>query len=136
MLIPIILAGGSGQRLWPVSRELHPKPFMELGDGESLIQKSFVRAGSLPGVSRALIVTNQEYFFKSREAISNVEARLPEHVAVEWLLEPEGRNTAAAIAVATTFLTNSGHGDATVVVMPADHCRAHRIGLVVPPATD
>lgn len=48
-LIPVILSGGVGSRLWPVSREAHPKPFMTLPDGQNLIQKTFLRASNLPG---------------------------------------------------------------------------------------
>ena len=55
-LIPVILSGGAGTRLWPVSREQHPKPFIRLADGQSLLQKSFLRAKSLPDVQRQNIV--------------------------------------------------------------------------------
>lgn len=57
MLIPVIMAGGSGSRLWPVSREKYPKPFMKLADGESLLQKAFLRAAGLDGVTQILTVT-------------------------------------------------------------------------------
>jgi len=50
LLIPVILSGGAGTRLWPVSREAHPKPFMKLADGQSLLQKTFIRAAALEGV--------------------------------------------------------------------------------------
>ena len=63
-LIPTIICGGSGSRLWPVSREQHPKPFIRLGDGQSLLQKAFFRGVSLPNVSDVLTVTNRDLFFK------------------------------------------------------------------------
>ena len=66
-LVPTILCGGAGSRLWPVSRELHPKPFMRLADGESLLQKAFLRAARLEGVSEILAVTKCDLFFKTRD---------------------------------------------------------------------
>ena len=65
-LIPTILCGGAGSRLWPVSRELHPKPFIRLADGQSLLQKAYLRA-ALPGVSHLLTVTNRELHFKIKD---------------------------------------------------------------------
>lgn len=63
-LIPIILCGGAGSRLWPVSRELHPKPFIRIHDGQSLLQKAFLRATLLPEVKEVMTVTHRELFFK------------------------------------------------------------------------
>ena len=67
MIIPVILCGGAGSRLWPVSRESHPKPFMRLADGQSLLQKAYLRGLALPGVQEILTVTNQSLFFKTQE---------------------------------------------------------------------
>ena len=61
MLIPVILSGGAGSRLWPVSREAYPKPFIRLADGETLLQKTFERATSIAGVEAVITVTNREY---------------------------------------------------------------------------
>ena len=66
-LIPVILCGGVGARLWPVSRETHPKPFIRLADGQSLLQKTFLRAAQLPSVEEILIATNRDLFFKTEE---------------------------------------------------------------------
>ena len=63
MLIPVILSGGSGTRLWPVSRESSPKPFMTVGDGQSLLRKTFDRARELAGAGEVVTVTNREYLF-------------------------------------------------------------------------
>ena len=62
-LVPVILCGGAGSRLWPVSRAKHPKPFIRLDDGASLLQKAFQRGAELPNVSEVLTVTNRELFF-------------------------------------------------------------------------
>ena len=94
-LVPAILCGGAGSRLWPVSRELHPKPFIRLADGQSLLQKAFLRAASLPGVDEVLTVTNRELYFKTRDEYREVEKA----VATPYILEPFGRGTAAVGSV-------------------------------------
>lgn len=117
-IIPVILSGGVGSRLWPVSRELHPKPFMRLDDGESLLQKAFSRAASLPGVAEILTVTNRDLYFQSED-----EYRAINHgkVPVSFLLEPFGRNTAPAIAAAAAHIASVHGDDAMLLVLPADH---------------
>jgi mannose-1-phosphate guanylyltransferase / mannose-6-phosphate isomerase len=118
MLIPVILSGGSGTRLWPVSRESFPKPFMRLGGKFSLLQQTLKRALPLAEMGRAAIVTNHEYAFKSREEVE----RLPgsKAIAVTQLLEPMGRNTAPAIAIAAHWALAQSP-DAVLLVLPADH---------------
>src|SRR5438045_588722 len=96
-LIPIILCGGEGSRLWPVSRELHPKPFIRLDDGHSLLQKAFLHGAMLPGIEEILTVTNRELFFKIEDEFLEVNET---GVATSFILEPFKRNTAAAIATA------------------------------------
>ncbi|MCO8309801.1 mannose-1-phosphate guanylyltransferase/mannose-6-phosphate isomerase [Pseudomonas mandelii] len=119
MLIPVILSGGAGTRLWPVSREGHPKPFMTLPDGQSLLGKTYRRAaGLLDGWGDIVTVTNRDYYFQSKDHYQ--DARLERHRG-HFLLEPTGRNTAPAIAAAALSL-QALHGDeAIMVVMPADH---------------
>jgi len=117
-LLPIILCGGAGSRLWPVSRESHPKPFIRLADGESLLQKAFLRAVALPGVKEVLTVTNRELFFKTEDDFREVNAN---KCATSFILEPFGRNTAAAVATAALH-TAKTHGEQTVMlVLAADH---------------
>ena len=58
-MIPVIVSGGVGSRLWPVSREQHPKPFIRLGDGQSLLQKAFLRASQLKATKAVMTVTNR-----------------------------------------------------------------------------
>ena len=72
VLIPTILCGGAGSRLWPVSREQHPKPFIRLADGQSLLQKAFLRGALLPGVAEVLTVTNRDLFFKTKDEFREV----------------------------------------------------------------
>lgn len=116
-LIPVILCGGAGSRLWPVSREMHPKPFIRLADGQSLLQKAFLRGAQLPNVSKVLTVTNRELFFKTEDDYREVnETRL----STSFLLEPFGRNTAAAVAAAALFIAER-QPEATVLILAADH---------------
>ncbi len=117
-LIPCIIAGGAGTRLWPVSREARPKPFMRMADGQSLLQKTFLRASRLPGVERLVTVTNRELFFSSQDDYRQVNAQ---SLPLEYLLEPCGRNTAVAIAIAALHVQQQ-HGDqAQLLILPADH---------------
>lgn len=116
-LIPVILSGGAGTRLWPVSREAHPKPFIRLPDGQSLLQKTLIRAAALPGVSEVLTVSNRDYYFLTRDdyAETKVAANLT------YLLEPTGRNTAPAIAAAALQIARQHGDDALMLVLSADH---------------
>lgn len=117
-LIPTILCGGAGARLWPVSREHHPKPFIRLADGQSLLQKAFLRGASLPGASEVLTVTNREFFFKTEDELKEVNST---GMGTSFILEPFGRNTAAAIAAATLQVVQRHGQDAVLLVLAADH---------------
>lgn len=116
-LIPVILSGGAGSRLWPVSRESHPKPFIRLSDGQSLLQKAFLRGAQLPGVSEVLTVTNREFFFKTEDEFREVNVS---RVPTSFLLEPFGRNTAAAVAAAALQVAEN-NPEAVLLVLAADH---------------
>ncbi|CAB3970296.1 mannose-1-phosphate guanylyltransferase [Burkholderia cenocepacia] len=117
-LLPIILCGGAGSRLWPVSRESHPKPFIRLADGESLLQKAFLRAARLADVDEVLTVTNRDLFFKTEDEYREVNAT---GLATSFILEPFGRNTAAAIAAATVYVAATHGEQAVMLVLAADH---------------
>lgn len=117
-IIPIILSGGVGARLWPVSRELHPKPFMRLADGQSLLQKAFVRAAALPDAAEILTVTNRDLYFKTEDDYREVNLA---NVPTSFILEPFGRNTAPAIASAAQVVADIHGPDAILLVLPADH---------------
>lgn len=119
MLFPVILSGGAGTRLWPVSREGNPKPFMQLPDGESLLLKTYRRAAALLAHGSEIVtVTNRDYYFQSKDVLA--AAKLSP-LQAHYLLEPQARNTAPAIAAAALALRER-HGDrAIMVVMPADH---------------
>ena len=121
ILIPTILCGGAGSRLWPISREQHPKPFIRLSDGESLLQKVFLRGASLANVSDVLTVTNRELFFKTEDEYREVADVLENPVKTSYILEPFGRNTAPAIAAASILVAEAYGEDAILLVLAADH---------------
>ncbi|MGE4337574.1 MAG: mannose-1-phosphate guanylyltransferase/mannose-6-phosphate isomerase [Pigmentiphaga sp.] len=117
-LIPTILSGGRGARLWPVSRELHPKPFIRLADGQSLLQKAFLRAAALPDVAEILTVTNRDLFFETADEYNEVNTG---QLSLGFILEPQGRNTAPAIAAAALTIQRLHGDDAVMLVLTADH---------------
>jgi len=120
-LIPTILCGGAGSRLWPVSREMHPKPFIRLADGQSLLQKAWVRGAALPGVIEILTVTNRDLFFKTEDEYREVSNGGLSALTNSFILEPFGRNTAPAIAAAALYAAETHGGDALLLVLAADH---------------
>ncbi|TDY34063.1 mannose-1-phosphate guanylyltransferase/mannose-6-phosphate isomerase [Janthinobacterium sp. 75] len=120
-LIPTILCGGAGSRLWPVSRELHPKPFIRLADGHSLLQKAWLRGAVLPDVAEVLTVTNRELFFKTADEYRAVAGKPGLALNNSYILEPCGRNTAPAIAVAALHVAATHGPDALLLVLAADH---------------
>jgi len=118
VLLPVILSGGAGARLWPVSREALPKPFIKLPDGETLLVKTMRRALGLADGNGILVVTNREYYFLTRGEYEPLGKTPP---ALDFLLEPVSRNTAPAICAAALHAARE-HGDRTVLlVLPADH---------------
>lgn len=120
MLIPVILSGGAGTRLWPVSREAHPKPFMKLADGQSLLQKTFARAANLEGVETVLTITNREHYFKTNDEYAALQGTIAD-ISSCFLLEPVGRNTAPAIAMGAMKIQNNFGPEAVMLVLAADH---------------
>ena len=119
MLYQIVLSGGAGTRLWPVSRESLPKPFMRLGGTHSLLQKTLLRAAPL--ATQTAIVTNQEYYFRTLEEVDAINPPGTDPLGpVTQLLEPTGRNTAPAIALAAIWAAEQ-NPDATLLVLSADH---------------
>ena len=117
-IIPTVLCGGAGARLWPVSRALHPKPFIRLNDGQSLLQKACLRGLSIPGASDLLTVTNRELFFKIQDEYAEVNQQ---KIKTSYILEPFGRNTAGAIAIAARHVANRYGDDAVMLILAADH---------------
>jgi mannose-1-phosphate guanylyltransferase / mannose-6-phosphate isomerase len=118
-LVPVILSGGAGTRLWPLSREAAPKPFMVLPDGETLLGKTAQRATRLPGSRAIVTVTNRDYYFHTKDVYAGLGSREPREAV--YLLEPFGRNTAPAVAVAAHLVQARFGADAVMLVLAADH---------------
>ena len=117
MLIPVILSGGAGTRLWPVSRKAHPKPFMRLADGQTLAGATLMRALGVVDHDTVLTITARDYYFFTRDIYREVAPQ----ARAAFVLEPEGRNTAAAIAAAALWVREEFGAEARLLVLPADH---------------
>lgn len=114
MIVPVVIAGGSGTRLWPLSRTHYPKQFLPLTGELSLLQQTLLRLKGLEH-DPAIIICNEAHRFLTAEQV-----RLSDVPHFPIILEPEGRNTAPAIALAA-FKAIEKNLDATLLVMPADH---------------
>ncbi|NNF80509.1 MAG: mannose-1-phosphate guanylyltransferase/mannose-6-phosphate isomerase [Rhizobiales bacterium] len=113
-VFPVLMCGGSGTRLWPLSRKNHPKQFIPLLNNESLFDLALKRALHIPGVRRVVCVANEAYRFPVFEAIEKTGA------SAKIILEPVARNTAAALGCAAMYVFSMS-SDATLVCLPADH---------------
>ena len=114
-LYPVILSGGSGSRLWPLSREHYPKPLLPLVSHQTLLQDTACRLDDIDDLGNAVYVCNEEHRYLLGEQIAQLGKR-----PATIILEPEGRNTAPALTLAALFLVRQDP-DAMMVVMPADH---------------
>ena len=117
-LCPVILAGGGGTRLWPLSREHYPKQFLKLFGEHSLLQETLLRLDGWNDEINTLgplVVCNEAHRFLVLEQASQIEKVLD-----QIILEPEGRNTAPALTVASLLL-NQREPDSVIIMMPADH---------------
>ena len=116
MIIPVIMAGGVGSRLWPLSRESYPKQFISFeAGGSSLFQESLQRLSGLEGVGKPIVVCNQEHRFLVAEQLRQIG--IDEAVIV---LEPVGRNTAPAVTLAALEANKRGENP-NLLVLAADH---------------
>lgn len=116
-LIPVVLSGGTGSRLWPLSRAFRPKQFLELTEKSSLFQLTLARLQALFGEEpfSPIVVANEEHRFLVAEQCRALQVT-PQYL----ILEPEGRNTAPAITIAALAARASG-GDPILLVLPSDH---------------
>jgi mannose-1-phosphate guanylyltransferase/mannose-6-phosphate isomerase len=122
LLIPVILAGGVGQRLWPLSRTEHPKPFLTLPQGDTLFGKTVARAAVLPNVSTILTIVSEDLLPTARALVEKTLEDTGAHaVRAKFLTEPCRRSTAAAIASATLWTQQQYDDEAMLLVLPADH---------------
>jgi mannose-1-phosphate guanylyltransferase len=110
MIVPVIMAGGSGSRLWPLSRARHPKQFLPLSSDKTMLQETVARLSQLP-LSESVTVCNEEHRFLVAEQLREIDS------LGKIVLEPAGRNTAPAIALAALSVDN----DPLLLVLAADH---------------
>lgn len=122
-IYPVLLCGGSGTRLWPLSRKSYPKQFSALLDGGSLFQASIQRTQGA-GFAAPLVVTNGDFRFIVREQMADAGV-----APAAVLIEPEGRNTAAAVLAAAVWIAAQGDADAMVLVAPSDHVIPDAVGF-------
>lgn len=115
MIVPVVLSGGSGTRLWPLSRELYPKQLLPLTSQNTLLQETLLRLNGLPDLGSPLVVCNEHHRFMVAEQLRSIN--FPSSAI---LLEPVGRNTAPAVAVAA-LQAQRGGDDPLLLVLPADH---------------
>lgn len=114
-MIPVILSGGSGSRLWPLSRESYPKQFLPLTSDQSMLCETLQRLDGFAGLSKPIVVCNEQHRFLVAEQLRDMQVS-----PAAIILEPEGRNTAPAVAIAAMAALEQDE-DALMLVLPADH---------------
>ncbi len=114
-MIPVILSGGSGSRLWPLSRESYPKQFLPLTSEQSMLCETLQRLDGVAELSQPIVVCNEQHRFLVAEQLRGMQV-VPQAI----VLEPEGRNTAPAVAIAALVAIEQDK-DALILVLPADH---------------
>ena len=117
-LCPVVLAGGGGTRLWPLSREYYPKQFLNLFDENTLLQDTLLRLRGLDScidMVDPLIICNEVHRFLVAEQCAHISENL-----TKIILESEGRNTAPALTVAALSIVEE-FNDPIIIMMPADH---------------
>jgi mannose-1-phosphate guanylyltransferase/mannose-6-phosphate isomerase len=114
-IVPVILSGGSGERLWPLSRRQLPKQYLPLATDKTMLQETILRLNGLPNVSDPIIICNSDHRFLVAEQCQELNIK-----NLTILLEPIGRNTAPAIAAAA-FQSKLQNKDAVLLILSADH---------------
>ncbi|MEM7282483.1 MAG: sugar phosphate nucleotidyltransferase, partial [Pseudomonadota bacterium] len=125
MLLPVILSGGSGSRLWPLSRALYPKQLLPLVSDKTLLQDTVGRLAGWDRANSPLLICNEKHRFLVAEQLRQIGV-----TPASIILEPVGRNTAPAVAVAALFglddaMTKNQNSDSVLLVLPADHVIAN-----------
>ncbi len=117
-VVPVVLGGGVGSRLWPLSRDMFPKPFMTLPDGRTLMRDTYERLAALTGVERIVTVTNRDLLFLTIDEFERAGSHAGLH---SFIVEPFGRDTAAAVALASLQVAEAAGPGTIMLITPADH---------------
>ena len=112
-MIPVILSGGSGTRLWPLSRRHYPKQFLPLVSSHTMIQETVLRLAGLKGLKAPIAVCNEDHRFMMAEQLLEIGVK-----PAAIILEPIGRNTAPAVTLAALSANSE---DDVLLILPADH---------------
>src|SRR5579863_7871985 len=124
-IVPVLMAGGSGTRLWPLSRELYPKQLLSLTNEHSLLQNTALRARKIPDALPPVVICGDPHRSLVAEHLREVGIK-----GATIILEPEGRNTAPAAAVAALHVRQAHGPEAQVFLMSADHAVAKETAFV------
>ena len=114
MIIPVVLCGGSGTRLWPLSRTLLPKQFLPLVTRKTMLQETLLRLGGMAQLQAPLVVCSNDHRFLAAEQLREIAV-----TSMAQILEPAGRNTAPAVAVAALCVADADP-QGVMLVLPAD----------------
>ncbi|MCP3852859.1 MAG: mannose-1-phosphate guanylyltransferase/mannose-6-phosphate isomerase [Gammaproteobacteria bacterium] len=116
MIIPVILSGGSGSRLWPMSREMNPKQFLSLVGEQTMLQETMTRLSGVYDLAAPIVVCNEDHRFLVAQQMRDISVEVD-----KIILEPIGRNTAPAIAAAAEYIQSKGAGHDVMLILAADH---------------
>ncbi len=116
MIIPVILSGGSGSRLWPMSREMNPKQFLSLVGEQTMLQETMTRLSGVYDLAAPIVVCNEGHRFLVAQQMRDISVEVD-----KIILEPIGRNTAPAIAAAAEYIQSKGAGHNVMLILAADH---------------
>jgi mannose-1-phosphate guanylyltransferase len=125
MIIPVILCGGVGSRLWPVSRKTHPKQFLKIDGKHSLFQKTALRVNNSKIFSSPIIICNESYKFKIASELEEIGIK-PEAI----IIEEEGKNTCPAISLSAHYIKQQLQLNSQMLILPADHIIEEESGFL------
>ena len=115
-IIPVVLSGGSGTRLWPLSRKQYPKQYLPLAEKQTMLQATLQRLKGIENLADPIIICNVEHRFLVAEQLHNIGIKNP-----IILLEPEGKNTAPAVAAAAHYIIKYRDPLSQMLILSADH---------------
>ena len=116
----VILAGGQGSRLWPISNKQTPKQFVNIGD-ENLLQKAFKRASNIDSVQNIITITNSDYLAEVKKSYSHIPKIKGNKYSCEIIIEPSPKDTAAAITAAAVHISLNYGPNQPIIILPSDH---------------